>query len=110
VLHFADGSASSSISFNASNYWITSSPGSGAALTRFGVLASGDYNEFNVVESSGMYPVLYQSSINLQSLGLHTKSINSVTFTMPSGLSANAVTGVFALSGTQSAFPIIASQ
>jgi hypothetical protein len=40
----------------------------------------------------------------------HTKPISSITFTMPSGLSTNAVTGVFALSGTQSPYPRIIAQ
>ena len=110
VLYFADGSASSAIAFNAANYMTTNTAGEGAAITNFGTMDIGDYNEyysFDQANTPGYYfyfPTLYQTSINLQSLGLNTKQINSVTFTMPggTGTTANTVTGVFALSGTAS--------
>jgi hypothetical protein len=105
VIHFADGSTNSAIAFNATHYLTTNTPGSGAAITNFGMLVTGDYNEFGSVDNTdGYFPTLYQTAINLQSLGLNTKQINSVTFTMPSGAgtTASTVTGVFALSGTES--------
>jgi hypothetical protein len=102
VIHFADGSASSAISFNAANYLTTNTPSAGAAITNFGLLITGDYNEFGSVDNNTFFPTLYQTSINLQSLGLNTKPVNSVTFTMPGGANTNTVTGVFALSGTES--------
>jgi hypothetical protein len=104
VIHFADGSASSAISFNATNYLTTNIPSAGAAITNFGLLITGYYNEFGNVDDNYYFPTLYQTSINLQSLGLNTKPVNSVTFTMPggAGASTNTVTGVFALSGTAS--------
>ncbi|MGA3181211.1 MAG: C10 family peptidase [Verrucomicrobiota bacterium] len=110
VLNFSDGTSSSAISFNATNYYTTNSPGSGAAISRFGVLETGNWNEYYVFEHTKLFPTLYQTSVNLESLGLHAKPINSITFTMPGGLATNAVTGVFALSGTQSPYPIITSQ
>jgi hypothetical protein len=106
VIHFEDGSASSAIAFNAANYFTTNTPGSGAAITNFGILAAtpGNFNEFDSLDYYYYYPTLYQTSINLKSLGLNTKPISSVTFTMPggAGTTASTVTGVFALSGTES--------
>jgi hypothetical protein len=106
VIHFADGTASSAIPFNATNYLTTNSPSSGAAITNFGLLLSlaTNENEFGSVDDNYYFPTLYQTSINLQSLGLNTKPVNSVTFTMPggAGTTTSTVTGVFALSGTES--------
>jgi hypothetical protein len=110
VIHFADGSASSAIAFNAANYMTTNTAGAGAAITNFGLLITGDQNEYESVDqpdTPGYYfffPSLYQTSINLKSLSLNTKPIDSVTFTMPSGAgtTTSTVTGVFALSGTES--------
>jgi hypothetical protein len=104
VIYFADATTSSAIPFNATNYLTTNTPSAGAAITNFGLLIIGGYNEFGSVDYYYYYPTLYQTSINLQSLGLNTKPINSVTFTMPSGAgtTASTVTGVFALSGTES--------
>ena len=107
VLQFADGTGSSPIAFNAANYFTTNVSAAGAALTRFGILATGAYNEFYAFESSSFFPSIYQTSINLESLGLHTKPIRAVTFTMPAGA---GVTGIFALSGTESPFPVITAQ
>ncbi len=104
VLHFADGSASSAIPFNAPDYVTTNTPGPGAAITNFGLLGTGAYNEFGSIDNNTFYPAFYHTSINLQSLGLQTKQISSVAFTMPNGAgtTASTVTGVFALSGTES--------
>ncbi len=110
VLNFMDGTSSSPIVFYATNYFTVSTPSSGAALSRFGIIFSSNFNEFNVWEAAKPYPTFYQTSINLASLGRHTKPISSITFTMPSGLGTNAVTGVFAVSGTQSPYPVIGSQ
>jgi hypothetical protein len=113
VLNFADGSSSLAIAFNAANYLVTNRPVTGAAITNFGVLVTGGpFGEFYSVDDNVPYSTLYQTSINLQSLGLHTKQITSVTFTMPagSGTTTNTVTGIFALSGMESPFPIITSQ
>jgi hypothetical protein len=111
VIHFADGTINSALVFNAANYLVTNTAGSGAAITNFGMLATGADNEFGSLDNTfGVFPCLYQTSINLQSLGLHTKQIASVTFTMPGGANTNMVTGIFALSGTESPFPIITSQ
>ena len=107
VVNFTDGSSSSSLSFNAANYFVQyGSPGSGAALSQFGLLLSGDYNYFYSAQYSGqIYPVLYQTSVSLAA-SLTNKMVKSITFTMPSAQGANAVTGVFAVSGSQSV-PIV---
>ena len=107
VIHFTDGTTSSAIAFNAANYLTTNTPGAGAAITNFGLLLTGNYNEYSTVLTTSVhFPNLYQTTINLHSLGLDTKQISSVTFTMPNGAgtTANTVTGVFALSGTASEF------
>jgi len=107
VLNFADGTSSPPLAFNAPNYYTTNFPGGGAALNRFGVLQTGEWNEYYVFERPQLFPTLYQTSINLASLGLSTKPISSITFTMPGSLGTNAVTGVFALSGTQAPYPVV---
>ncbi len=109
VIHFTDNSSSSSIAFLASNYLVTSITGAKAALSRFGISLVSDYSYFYSLDTSP-YPALYHTAINLQSLGLHTKPVSSVTFTMPGNSSSSTVTGVFALSGTASPFPVITSQ
>jgi hypothetical protein len=103
VIHFVNGASSSAISFNAPNYLTTNSPSSGAAITNFGLLVvGGPFNEFDSLDPSfAVFPTLYQTSINLASLGL-TQQITSVTFTMPNSTNASCVTGVFAVSGTES--------
>jgi len=88
VIHFADGSASSAITFNAANYMTTNTAGAGAAITNFGTLIIGGYNEYYSYDPAYPgypFPTLYQTTINLKSLGLNAKPINSVTFTMPGG-------------------------
>lgn len=104
VLNFADGTSSSAIPFNATNYMTTNTPSAGAAITNFGLLITGAYNEFGSVDYYYFYPTLYQTTINLQSLSYYAKAISSVTFTMPSGTgtTASTGTGIFALSGTES--------
>lgn len=103
VVNFTDGTSSSALSFNAANYFVEyGSPGSGAALSQFGLLNTGDFGCFYSAQYSGeIYPVLYQTSVSLAT-SLTNKMVKSITFTMPSGQSTNAVTGVFAVSGTQS--------
>jgi hypothetical protein len=102
VIQFADGTASSAIPFNAANYLTTNAPGSGAAITNFGLLVTGNYIDFGTVNALSYFPTLYQTPIDLQSNGYNAKLIDSVTFTMPGGAGAttNTVTGIFALSGT----------
>jgi hypothetical protein len=108
VIHFADGSLSSAIGFNAQD-WFNNS---GAALTHFGRIYLGNLGAFHTDDPSGNFPNLYQTTINLNALGLNTNPVTSLTFTRPSGVdvSANTDTAIFALSGTLSPFPVITSQ
>jgi hypothetical protein len=106
VIHFAGGATSSNIDFSAPNYMVTGASGPGAAITNFGLLETGNYNEYGTLDEEGtdsVYPTLYQTSINLKSLGLETNIIDSVTFTISTnvvGFTPGTVTGIFALSGT----------
>jgi hypothetical protein len=98
VLQFADGTASSVLSYDAPGWYNNL----GSAITRFGRLYFGDYAQFYADNPSGDNPNLYQTTINLGVLGLAAKPIASVAFSMAGGVgtSATTVTGVFALSGT----------
>lgn len=102
VIHFADGSTSPSLQFNAANYLNTEAPVADAAITNFGLLITGDYNVYGTANDNNNFPALYQSSVDLHAAGLDGKLIDSVTFTMPA--QSNIVTGVFALSGTQAPY------
>jgi uncharacterized repeat protein (TIGR02543 family) len=102
ILHFADGTVSAAIHFNAAYYLATNSPTPAAAITSFGLLVTGQANQFGSVDNDySFWPVLYQTSINLQSIGYNTNLISSATFTLPG---ADSITGIFALSGTEALY------
>jgi subtilisin-like proprotein convertase family protein len=98
VINFQDGSSSSPIGFNAPDWY--NNPG--AAISHFGRIYLGIYSMLFTDNPPGANPSLYQTSVNLASLGLNLKAIASLTFTMPSGAgtSTETDTGIFALSGT----------
>jgi hypothetical protein len=108
VIHFTDGTSSSPISYNAPDWYNNL----GTAITRFGSLYFGNYGQFYADNPSGNDPNLYQTTINLEVLGLAAKPIASVAFTMPGGADTYTTTGIFALSGTVSpvtqAVPLVA--
>jgi uncharacterized repeat protein (TIGR02543 family) len=109
VLQFSDGTASSAIPFDAANYLTTNGQSTNAAITNFGLLAVGDFGQFyslNLFDGPTVTPSLFQTSINLQDYAYDTNVIMSVLFTMPGGgeATSNAVTGIFALSGTETSF------
>jgi uncharacterized repeat protein (TIGR02543 family) len=110
VIHFTDGTTSPNIAFNAAEYLTTNTPGAGAAITNFGLLAvGGPFNEFSSVDPSSAspnfpFPNLYQTSTNLHAAGLDGKLISSVAFTMPASANTNTATGIFALSGTEALY------
>ena len=104
VIHFTDGSSSAAIPFNAAIYLTTNTPGAGWAYTNFGLLITGDYNQFGSVDYSQVYPTLFQTAIDLHAAGLDSKLVSSVRFTMPAGTNTNTVTGIFALSGTETVY------
>jgi DNA-binding beta-propeller fold protein YncE len=97
VINFADHTSSPPISFNAPDWFFNP----GGALTHFGRIYLGAYNSFLTDDPSDNNPSLFPTSINLAALGLNTKPIASLTFTMPNGprTSSATATGVFALSG-----------
>ena len=97
VIYFSDGSTSNPLFFNAPDWW-SYSPG--AALTGVGIIVTGNYGAFYTQDPTNL-PNLYQTSFNLAALGLDTRPIVSLKFTMPNGpgTSTNTETGVFALSG-----------
>jgi hypothetical protein len=103
VIHFSDGTASSAIDFDAEDYLVTNSFGlSPAAISDFGLLTIGNYNEYGSTDTNTDFPTLYQTSIDLHTLGLDAKLITSVTFTRH--IAADVCTGVFALSGTEAPY------
>jgi len=92
VLHFADSTVSSPLQFNNSDWFFQPNP----AIQGFGrVQLTGTTTEDN----GPQYPELYQTTLNLASLGLSSKVIVSIDFI---DLSADPreSTGIFALSGT----------
>lgn len=105
VLNFADGSSSAALNYQAPDWYY----GSGAALTHFGRVYVGSYGAFYTDNPSGNNPNLYQTTLNLASLGLNTNQIASLTFTMLGGTStpANAATGIFAVSGSRLVVPTL---
>jgi uncharacterized repeat protein (TIGR02543 family) len=103
VIHFADHTTSPAIGFNAPDYLMPSALATNAALSNFGIVATGYFQEYATLDGGNVFPTLYQTSINLESLGLAASPIVSVTFTLPAGqgTTTNTVTGIFALSGAQ---------
>jgi sugar lactone lactonase YvrE len=100
VLGFNDGSSSPALAFNATDWYVIA----GGALAQFGRIYCGYFNAFYTDDYTGPAPNLYQTTIDLNALGLNTQPISSVTFTMPNGpdTTTNTTTGIFALSGTPS--------
>jgi sugar lactone lactonase YvrE len=100
VLEFSDGSSSPPLSFLATDWYFIAA----SALTHFGRIYCGYYNAFYTDDYPGPAPNLYQTTIDLDALGLNAKPVAAVTFTMPNGpdTTANTTTGIFALSGLQS--------
>jgi hypothetical protein len=100
VLEFSDGSSSPPLSFQATDWYVIAA----GALTHFGRIYCGYFNFFYTDDFSGAAPNLYQTTIDLDALGLNAKPVAAVTFTMPHGpdTTANTATGIFALSGAPS--------
>lgn len=82
------------------------------------------YDWFFVISSNGLYdlgrvrlasasfeddsngnPRIYQTTLDLAALGLHTKPVRSLTFQLASGNDSGRTTGIFALSGARVALP-----
>jgi hypothetical protein len=92
VIHFADATVSPTLQFNNSDWFFQPNP----AIMGFG---RQDLGSTTPEDNGNSYPELYQTTLNLASLGLAAKSIVSIDFTDLSS-DPRESTGVFALSGT----------
>ena len=96
VLHFADGSTSEGIAFRANDWWTTPERSAGAAIAGLGRL-KGAVDQSPEYESPEGYGFgLYETELDLVSLGLANKPIAWIEFRKP--LSSSA-TGIFGVSG-----------
>jgi hypothetical protein len=92
VIHFADGSSSASMNFNAQDWFNTTT---NVAVQGFGRL---ELNNGLFTENNGSSnPNLYQTILNLAAQGLN-QPVTSITFSKPA-LGGSQDTGIFALSG-----------
>jgi sugar lactone lactonase YvrE len=100
VIQFSDGTSSPPLAFLADDWYVIAA----GALTHFGRIYCGYYNAFYTDDYSGAAPNLYETTVDLDALGLNARPVAAVTFTMPDGVgtTTNTRTGVFALSGTAS--------
>jgi sugar lactone lactonase YvrE len=100
VIQFTDGSSSPPLGFLADDWYVLAA----GALTHFGRIYCGFYPGFYTDDYSGLAPNLYQTTVDLDALGLNGRPVAAVTFTMPNGFgtTTNTRTGIFALSGTAS--------
>ena len=93
VLNFSNGSKSQALSFNAQDWFYTVT---NVAVQGFGRLKLG--STFSIEDNGDLNPNLYQTALNLASLGL-TNPIASITFSMQAGAGAQQNTAIFAISG-----------
>jgi hypothetical protein len=92
VIHFTDSSVSPVLQFNNSDWFFQPNP----AIQGYGRL---DLGSTSAEDNGNSYPEMYQTTLNLASLGLAGKAIVSIDFTDLSS-DPRESTGVFALSGT----------
>ena len=97
VIHFTDGTDSPQLFFDASDWF----GGSGYALTDLGRVSVFDdlFDVWNVDN-----PRIYQTTLDLASMGLDTRAIESIEFTMPA---QTETTGVFGVSGEAGSVEVI---
>jgi hypothetical protein len=100
VLNFQDGSHSPALAFNAQDWFYTVT---NVAIQGFGRLHLG--TTLNPEDNGDSNPNLYQTTINLASLGL-ARTIESITFNNPAGAAANQNTAIFAVSGMPASVPL----
>ena len=91
MIHFADATVSPTLQFNNSDWFFQPNP----AIQGFGRL---DLGSTSAEDNGGSFPELYQTTLNLATLGLAGKSIVSIDFADLSS-DPRESTGVFALSG-----------
>ena len=94
TINFADGTSSDPLSFSAPD-WFYNDP---FALDDLGRASITD----GWLDNRQGQPRLYQTILNLTSLGLNAKAIQSLTFTKPA---ESGVTGIFAVSGALGTAP-----
>ena len=96
ILHFADGSESEMIEFNAGDWWTLPERAAGAAIAGLGRLIqnSGELPEHDSPSGHGFG--LYETELDLVALGLADKTISSIEFQRAASA---GTTGVFAVSG-----------
>jgi hypothetical membrane protein len=103
VVNFADGGSSASINFNAQDWFNVTTNN---ALNNLGrVNLSSDAFD----DASANNPRIYQTVVNLATLGLNTRVVSSITFTKPAASLATAVFGVSGQRALTSATPIEAT-
>jgi predicted alpha-1,6-mannanase (GH76 family) len=93
VLIFTNGTHSQAFSFNAPDWFNTTS---NVAIQGIGRLKLG--TGFGAVDSGATNPSLCQTTINLAALGLN-QVISAITFTKPANAAAQQTCGIFAVSG-----------
>ncbi|HEU5126186.1 MAG TPA: LamG-like jellyroll fold domain-containing protein [Verrucomicrobiae bacterium] len=100
VLNFTNGTQSQALNFNAPDWFFVPD---NVAAQGFGRLKLGA--TLTAEDNGDSNPNLYQTTINLASLGL-TQAIASITFFKPSDSGAQQNTAVFAVSGMPSDAPL----
>ena len=91
--NFTNGTRSPTFNFNAPDWF---GPTNNLCLPGVGRLKLS--SAFGAEDNGATAPNLYQTTLNLATLG-YNQPIASITFTKPSGASAQQTTGIFALSG-----------
>ncbi len=99
VVNFSDGSHSPALAYNAQDWFYVVT---NVAIQGFGRLGLG--SSLNIWDNGDSNPNLYQTTINLATLGL-TKPVVSITFTKPAG-GASQTTAIFAMSGMPASIPV----
>ena len=96
ILHFADGSKSEMIDFNAGDWWTVPGRSADAAIAGLGRMNQVADGEPMHDSPSGYGFGLYETELDLVALGLANKVIASIEFRKAASAAA---TGVFAVSG-----------
>lgn len=103
VLNFSDGTKSRTFSFNAQDWFNTTT---NVAIQGFGRLKLG--GAFSFEDNGASNPNLYQTTFDLASLGL-TSPISSITFYNPANAAAQQNTAILGVSGMPMADLVIAT-
>ena len=101
VVNFTDGSKSPVFAFNAQDWFYTVT---NVAVQGMGRLKLGG-NSLAVEDNGDANPNLYQTTVNLASLGL-TQRVVSITFSNPAAAGGSQTTAIFALSGASLNVPL----